>query len=248
MSTSYILVVSPVDPHSLQLDENGNVVVTEAEQLLDATDDFNHPRLRRALILQQLLKMKEDKFPGIQFQVTESMEAWTDFYKDVHSKDFLEFLSTAWDSWTALGGEGKDLPGRKTKSGFLMVPLNMPLHRDSLQRSSKHILGRMGYYCTDFATPIFASLVTELARDAAAVQAGVDAAVTTSSQTVYILPTHPGHHASKDVFGGYCYANTVAAAARRFQNKHGHARVAILDVDYHVRDCNVFCFISFVLV
>jgi acetoin utilization deacetylase AcuC-like enzyme len=82
-------------------------------------------------------------------------------------------------------------------------------------------------------TPIFGALTAELAQDAAAVQAAVDAATSTLGQTSYVLPVHPGHHAAADSFGGYCYVNHVAAAARRLQNVHGHARVAVLDVDYH---------------
>jgi acetoin utilization deacetylase AcuC-like enzyme len=42
----------------------------------------------------------------------------------------------------------------------------------------------------------------------------------------------PGHHASRDQFGGYCYLNNAAIAAQRLRDG-GHDRVAILDVDYH---------------
>jgi acetoin utilization deacetylase AcuC-like enzyme len=45
------------------------------------------------------------------------------------------------------------------------------------------------------------------------------------------LTRPPGHHASRDVFGGYCYLNNVAIAARWLADQG--MRVAILDVDYH---------------
>lgn len=249
MSTSTLLVVSPVDAQSIPVedvlqDENGKSrLVTAAEERLDAMDEFNHPRLRRALILQQLLLLqrKDDASCDITFQTVPSNESsmmgeqqWTEFYKDVHTKGLLEFLHTAWERWEALGEEGQDpSAGRQSASGFLLVPSNMPLHRERWQRPSKHVIGQMGYYCTEVCTPVFGNLVTELQQDAAAVKAAVDAATATSHQTVYVLPTHPGHHGAADSFGGYCYVNAMAAAANRFQRQHGYQRVAILDVDYH---------------
>ena len=55
-----------------------------------------------------------------------------------------------------------------------------------------------------------------------------------TSQTVYTMVTHPGHHAAKDSFGGYCYVNHVAALAKLIQRQKGEeTKVAIVDVDYH---------------
>ena len=42
----------------------------------------------------------------------------------------------------------------------------------------------------------------------------------------------PGHHASKDLAGGYCYLNNAAIAAQYYLD-HGANKVAILDIDYH---------------
>jgi acetoin utilization deacetylase AcuC-like enzyme len=42
----------------------------------------------------------------------------------------------------------------------------------------------------------------------------------------------PGHHAARDLFGGYCFLNN-AAIATQFLRDSGAQRVAILDVDYH---------------
>ena len=42
----------------------------------------------------------------------------------------------------------------------------------------------------------------------------------------------PGHHASKNQYGGYCFINNAAISAQYFLN-HGAVRVAILDVDFH---------------
>ena len=48
----------------------------------------------------------------------------------------------------------------------------------------------------------------------------------------FALCRPPGHHASQDLAGGYCYINNAAVAAQAFRDQ-GAARVAILDVDYH---------------
>jgi len=48
---------------------------------------------------------------------------------------------------------------------------------------------------------------------------------------VYALCRPPGHHAGPDFFGGYCYLNNAAIAARVLCQ--GDGRVAIVDIDYH---------------
>ncbi|HOT91877.1 MAG TPA: hypothetical protein PLJ78_07525 [Anaerolineae bacterium] len=45
---------------------------------------------------------------------------------------------------------------------------------------------------------------------------------------LYVAP--PGHHAMPDQYGGFCYLNNVAIAARSLQTD---GPVAILDLDYH---------------
>ena len=102
------------------------------------------------------------------------------------------------------------------------------------------MLGQVGYYCTDTCTPVFGALRAELQGDAALVRAAVAHAQQQQQPqfTVsYLLPTHPGHHAATDSFGGYCYLNHAAAIAKTLSLSSSstteRARVAILDVDYH---------------
>ena len=42
----------------------------------------------------------------------------------------------------------------------------------------------------------------------------------------------PGHHASRDQFGGYCFLNNAAIAAEVLR-QGGAGRVAVLDIDFH---------------
>lgn len=47
----------------------------------------------------------------------------------------------------------------------------------------------------------------------------------------YALCRPPGHHAYRDMAGGFCFLNNSAIAAAHLRLKH--ERVVILDVDVH---------------
>ena len=49
---------------------------------------------------------------------------------------------------------------------------------------------------------------------------------------VFSLCRPPGHHAARDIYGGYCFLNNAAIAAQALRDG-GIGKVAILDVDYH---------------
>ncbi|ABR31035.1 hypothetical protein SU69_06005 [Thermosipho melanesiensis] len=49
---------------------------------------------------------------------------------------------------------------------------------------------------------------------------------------VYILTRPPGHHASKDFAGGYCFFNNAAIIAKYLQSIY-QKRICILDIDFH---------------
>jgi acetoin utilization deacetylase AcuC-like enzyme len=48
----------------------------------------------------------------------------------------------------------------------------------------------------------------------------------------FALCRPPGHHATTDMYGGYCFLNNAAIAAQMFLDQ-GAKRIAILDVDFH---------------
>jgi acetoin utilization deacetylase AcuC-like enzyme len=93
-----------------------------------------------------------------------------------------------------------------------------------------HIVGRLGWHTADTGCPIgpgtfaAACAATDVATTAAQmVMDGEDA--------VYALCRPPGHHAFRDVAGGFCFLNNSAVAAAHLRLKH--ERVAIIDVDVH---------------
>lgn len=85
-----------------------------------------------------------------------------------------------------------------------------------------------GYYCFDTGTPI--SRHTFEAAKSSADCALTAADLLPQEGLIYALCRPPGHHAEREVFGGYCYFNNPALAAHALAE---HGRVAVLDIDYH---------------
>jgi acetoin utilization deacetylase AcuC-like enzyme len=94
-------------------------------------------------------------------------------------------------------------------------------------RQPRGFLGLTGYYAYGVGSPILAGT-----WDAAywAAQSAVTAAalVQAGAPAAYALCRPPGHHAARDLYGGYCYLNNAAIAARWLGE-----RTAVLDIDYH---------------
>ncbi len=236
-----LVVVSRRTPDSVQMGEGEKPIIDDSDQANDALDRFNHPRERRALILLALAAAKKSHQP-ITFQSPTEPASHLDVYNAVHTARLIEFLVTAWKRWDALGEAGQDpgctmlVPEPKTiTSSPPLIPICMPLPREPHQRPSTSVMGEVGFFCTDTCTPIFADLLVELLWDAAVVQDAVQLVLQPQQQppvVAYALPTHPGHHAAQDSFGGYCYVNHAALSAHLLSNGK-ERRVAILDVDYH---------------
>ncbi len=137
----------------------------------------------------------------------------------VHDAGLVKFLGEASQLWRKRYGE--DAPAA--------LPSAWPA-RGMRDRFAGDIEARLGAYAFDTATPIVkgtwgaALSAVDCALSAAAeLEAGARGA--------FALARPPGHHASADVFGGYCYLNNIAIAAQWLVDKG--LRPAILDVDYH---------------
>jgi hypothetical protein len=192
-------------------DAKGGPVLNAADARNDYMDKFNHPRIRRALILQSMNDHADAKFT---FEAPSAPSKNLDDYKLVCSDRLLEFFSTAYDRWHAMGEHGQDPCSTRTLEEELddishpLIPGNVLLPREPFQRPSKNVMGQIGYYCTDTVTPVFKELKEELLWDSAVVKQAIERLKDPKSNNmVYALGTHPGHHAAFDSFGGYCYIN-----------------------------------------
>ncbi len=131
---------------------------------------------------------------------------------DVHNTKYFNYFKTICDNFP----EGKSI-----------YPYVFPVRNAT--RPPKDLSVLAGYYCIDTFTPLNKNAFI-------ASRSGVNCALTGAEllleghHTAYALVRPPGHHAERDVFGGFCYFNNASIAAH-FLSKYG--KVAILDIDYH---------------
>jgi acetoin utilization deacetylase AcuC-like enzyme len=137
----------------------------------------------------------------------------------VHDPRFVRFLETAYQRWTTETGIG----GFATAYVFGM--------RGMKQVPGDSIQAMLSCYTFDVCVPFVAGTWTAI-REAVDVTLTAQALVAGGAPAAFALCRPPGHHASQDLAGGYCYINNAAVAAQAFRDQ-GAARVAILDVDYH---------------
>ncbi len=137
----------------------------------------------------------------------------------VHAPEYVDFLETIWDRWEAEGAPGSTAMG-----------LSWPTRRMSHHRPTS-VRGLVGHHSFAADCGVTAGTWTA-ALGAAAIADSASLAVIAGERAAFGLCRPPGHHATRDQFGGYCYLNNAAIAAERFRQA-GSERVAVLDVDYH---------------
>jgi len=87
-----------------------------------------------------------------------------------------------------------------------------------------------GYFCFDSGTPLTRSTWMAARWSAACAVNAAKWVESGKAKEAYALCRPPGHHASRDLFGGYCYFNNAALAAKQFRKS---GKVVILDIDFH---------------
>jgi acetoin utilization deacetylase AcuC-like enzyme len=141
-----------------------------------------------------------------------------------HSRALVDFLATAWERFAPLRPPGGPLvfadtfPHERLRAGL-----------DPAPRPSG--VGDPGEFCFDTITGVGPGT---FAAACAAVDVALStvAAVAGGAPAALGLTRPPGHHVSRELFGGGCYLNNAAIAAERLRDG-GAERVAILDLDYH---------------
>ena len=136
-----------------------------------------------------------------------------------HDPAYLDFLATAWERWKAAGYPGE------------VFPTAWPSRRMRRDQPPDEIDGAVGYYALSGETAIDAG-TWEAAQAAADVAVTAADMVSDGAPAAFALCRPPGHHAARDMFGGFCFLNNAAIAAQRLRDA-GAGRVAVLDVDFH---------------
>ena len=136
----------------------------------------------------------------------------------VHRVDYVHFLQTAYERWTAAGYSGD------------VLPMSYPVH-PRRETPPQDIDGAAGYYCSSSDTVVTATTWQAL-REISNVAISAADHVAKGGQSAFALIRPPGHHAGAFYMSGYCHLNFSAMAAQHLRDR-GARKVAILDVDFH---------------
>jgi acetoin utilization deacetylase AcuC-like enzyme len=136
----------------------------------------------------------------------------------LHDRDYLRFLEEGFKRWQQTPSAGPALrPG-----AFAVRYLN---------RRPESVQGQAGYYLGSLSAPLMAATWEVALASAYAAVDGADL-ILKGERMAYALCRPPGHHACRDMAGGFCYLNNAAIAAQRLLDS-GSGPVAILDFDVH---------------
>ena len=147
--------------------------------------------------------------------------------RTVHAPELVGHLAGVWQDWVAAGlpaqyGRNRVVPYVFPTAGMLA---GLP------ERSPPAVHGRAGLFCYDTMTLVGPG-------SWAAIRGAVDAALTAADlvssgeRLAYALCRPPGHHVTRDAYGGSCYLNNAAIAAQALLAA-GAQRIAVVDIDAH---------------
>lgn len=135
----------------------------------------------------------------------------------VHTPEYIRFLKNIYQRWQHLNNASLEV-----------VPNIHPNRRNGSYPASE--VGQAGYHMADTACPISSETFNAVISSAHC--AGTAAQLVLDGESVaYALCRPPGHHAFRDMAGGFCYLNNTAIAAQLLRSRY--KRVAIVDVDLH---------------
>ncbi|NTF46626.1 histone deacetylase family protein [Rhizobium rhizogenes] len=150
-------------------------------------------------------------------QITEARFGELDRITEIHCADYIEFLRTAYDRWSAHGDYGPE------------VVANVHATR-RMHRKPTELLGELGWYSNSTSCPMQAGTWQAVYASAQTALHGADL-LQAGTGNVYALCRPPGHHAYSDLMSGMCFLNNAAMAAHQLTKRYG--RVAIVDIDVH---------------
>ena len=95
------------------------------------------------------------------------------------------------------------------------------------------LVPKEGHYSLDPDTVLSPSSGEAALRAAGALCAAVDAVMAGEGRNAFCAVRPPGHHAEAARAMGFCLFNNVAVGALHARERHGLARVAVIDFDVH---------------
>src|SRR6478735_1006453 len=164
----------------------------------------------------------------------------------VHDPAYIAHLRTIHAEWSR--GPYGELVGQDRVVPYVFPTPAMTQGMPPAPAAATH--GRAGQYCYDTMTLVgpgtweAARAAVDCALTAVDLVTGVGGSSgvpressggprgSSGVETAYALCRPPGHHATREGYGGSCYLNNAAVAAQALLDA-GHARVAVVDLDAH---------------
>ena len=140
----------------------------------------------------------------------------------IHTRDYLEFLASAYDRWQEL----------RATTRFPMSPIVQAsaLALGYIHRPPRTLIAQAPHYLGGGYAPLDAGTFRAATTSAHAALEGAEALLA-GQRIAYALCRPPGHHAYAAMAGGFCYLNNVAIAAQHLVERLGC--VSIVDIDVH---------------
>ena len=145
--------------------------------------------------------------------------------EQIHSEAYINYLKVAYEEWIMKGGD---------ENGVIPDTFAVNISKQERERTlnGDNTLAKMGIFTFDTAT-VIAQGTFEAAYEA--VQVALTASkllMENNFGSTYALCRPPGHHASQELLGGFCFFNNAAIAAKYLITEY-NKRVCVLDIDYH---------------
>jgi acetoin utilization deacetylase AcuC-like enzyme len=152
----------------------------------------------------------------------------------VHDPAYIAHLRTIHAEWSR--GPYGELVGQDRVVPYVFPTPAMTQGMPPAPAAATH--GRAGQYCYDTMTLVgpgtweAARAAVDCALTAVDLVTGSHGSSGAGPRAAYALCRPPGHHASRQGYGGSCYLNNAAVAAQALLDA-GHVRVAVVDLDAH---------------
>lgn len=112
--------------------------------------------------------------------------------------------------------------------GKAVYPYVFPYRKDMCSPDTD--LHEAGYYCFDVGTVMTRETFRSAKAAADTAMKGARSILDGKTDWAFAVSRPPGHHADRDFYGGLCFFNNAAIAARFLS---GHGPTALLDLDFH---------------
>jgi acetoin utilization deacetylase AcuC-like enzyme len=141
----------------------------------------------------------------------------------VHDPALVEFLRTAWETWSAAA-----LPSDRVVP-YIFARSELTSGRAPATPTA--VWAQPGLYAYDTMTLVGPG-TWEAARAAVDVALTAVDLVTDGERIAYACCRPPGHHVTRSLYGGSCYLNNTAVAATELLRRVG-GPIAVVDIDAH---------------